>query len=675
MRLAIRLLLGLAALLVVALVALAIALPGIAKRPEVRAEIARAALEATGRELRFGELDAGVLPPRLIVEGPELVARKGDAPLRADRVALRLALLPLLAGRIGVDTLTLDGADLTFARTPSGFELPVEIAATKEAAPEADTKSSVDLSVREVRITNSRVALADRIAVPATTWALESVDARASGSLLAGLTFDGEARLASGGELTVSGKLSNAGELRVRVQLAGLALAPAKAYFPANASASGDASFDVQLSGPTDALSGPIEANLDAAQLAFGDSFRKPAGEKLRISGTLSLAGDDITLKGGQLALRDLSTPLEVEMAKKTRVTLGGGSLELAGWEAILPSLAGLGLTGELSFANLAIGMDPLSVKGAITLDGVELPLAKGQSAVVSIKLEGSGDAIRGAGPVTLGGQRVALELGLTRLSREMNLTLGAHADDLDSGALAAAFGAPEGSLSGPLDLDAKLAAPLGGEAALVDSLTGPLTFSIAPGRLPGVSLFRSAVDVLGGIATVGGLFSGLDSGGKLEKFYDDEFERLGGTLTLAGGRAHTDDLALLYRDYGVDLTGDIALADTALDLEGTLTIFESIDQAIAGGSADGATPSARAVKRQLPLAHVGGTASAPKVAISPKGALVFAAAYLGGGKLRGTLDEAAPGAGEVIDALGSLFGGKKKKAPAEPAQAEPAPE
>ena len=199
MKRVVRLLLGIAGLFAVALVALAIALPRIAKRAEVRDAIARAALDATGRELRFGELDAGVLPPRLIVESPELVARKGDAPLRADRVALRLALLPLFVGKVGVDTLTLDGADLTFARTPDGFELPVEIAAAEEAAPQ--TESAVELAVREIRVTNSRVALEDRIAVPTTTWALEGVDARASGSLLTGrVTFAVEATLASGGE-------------------------------------------------------------------------------------------------------------------------------------------------------------------------------------------------------------------------------------------------------------------------------------------------------------------------------------------------------------------------------------------------------------------------------------------------------------------------------------------
>ncbi|HEU4429962.1 MAG TPA: DUF748 domain-containing protein [Myxococcota bacterium] len=661
MKLALRLLLGLAALLVLAVIALAIALPRLAQRPEVRDEIARAALERTGRELRFGELDAGILPPRLIVASPELIAREGEAPLRADRISLSLALLPLLAGRIGVDTVTLEGADLTFARTPNGFELPVQIAAAE--TPEAE--SSVDLTVGEVRVSDSRVALADRIAVPETVWQLEDVAARASGSLTGRITFDAEAKLASGGELAASGKLDD-GELGLQVKLAGFALAAAKAYFPEDAAGAGEADFELDLSGPTDALAGPLSGNLDAAQLDFGDSFRKPAGETLRITGTLALRGDDIALEDGSLALRDLETPLAVTMADKTSATLAGGSLELAGWDAILPALEGLGLTGKLSFERLAVGMDPLSLRGTIGLDEVALPLAEGQNAVVSMKLEGSGDAIRGSGPLTIGGQKIELALGVTRLSRDMQLTLNARAKDLDSGAVATAFGAPKDSLSGPLDLDAKLAAPLGGEAALVDALSGPLTLEIAPGRMPGVSLFRNAIDALGGVASAAALFGKQGAGSTLEKFYEDEFESLGGTFTLGGGKATTDDLALLYRDYRVDLTGDVALADTALDLEGTLTIYEAIDQAIAGAATTGeaatAAPTPRAVKRELPLAHVGGTANAPSVSISPKAALAFTTAYLGGGKLREKLDESVPGAGDVLDALGGFLGGKKKE-------------
>ena len=659
MKLAIRVLLGLCALLSVALVGLAIALPRIAQRPDVRDEIARAALAATGRELRFGQLDAGVLPPRLIVASPELVAREGDAPLRADRVSLRIALLPLLTGRVAIGSLVLEGADLSFARTPAGFEIPV-VLAEGEAEP-TSAESSLDLGVGEVRIENSRVALVDRVAVPTTTWQLEDVNARASGELLAQrLSFDAEAQLASGGDLSVSGKLSGDGELGVQVKLTALSLAAAKAYFPESASASGEADFEATLAGPTAALEGPIAVDMDAAQLAFAENFRKPSGDTLRISGTLSLAGDAVSLTKGSLALRDLETPLEVKMGEKTRATLGAGSFDLTGWDEILPALAGLGLTGKLAFRNLEIGMDPLSVFGHIELDEVAMPLGAGQSASVTMKLEGDGDAIKGAGPLTIGGQQIPLELGVTRLSREMNLALGAKARDLDSGAIAVAFGAPEGSLDGPLAIDADLRAPLGGEAALTDALTGPLTFSIAPGRLPGVSLLRDAMDALSAISSVAAVFGKAGQNETLQRFYDDYFESLGGSFRLGGGKARTDDLAIVYRDYRVDLMGDIALADTALDLEGTLTIYESVDQAIA--STPGATAPARAVKRELPLANVRGTASDPSVSISPKGALKFAAAYLGGGKLRETLDEKLPGAGGVVDVLGGLFGGKKKK-------------
>jgi hypothetical protein len=663
MKLAVRVFAGLVALVAATLVALAILLPRIAQRPEVRDEIARAALEATGRELRFGELDAGVLPPRLIVASPELVAREGDAPLRADRVALRIALLPLLTGSVAIDSLVLEGAELSLARTPAGFEIPVVLADGEQEPTTAE--SSLDLGVREVRIEGSRVALVDRIAVPTTTWQLEDVNARASGELLSQrLTFDADAKLASGGDLAVSGKLTGDGELGVRVVLKSLSLAAAKAYFPAGASASGEGDFEVTLAGPTDALSGPIAVNLDAAQLAFTDNFRKPSGDKLRIRGALSLAGDAIALTDGALELRDLETPLEVTMAQKTSAKLGGGSLDLTGWDAILPVLAGLRLTGELAFSDLAIGMDPLSVRGRIELKEVAMPLGTGQAATVSMKLEGSGDAIEGSGPVTIGGQRVPLELGVTRLSREMNLAIGAKATGLDSGAIAAAFGAPAGSLDGPLAIDADLRAPLGGEHSLTDALEGPLSFSIAPGRLPGVSLLRDAMDALSAISSVASIFGKAGQNETLRKFYDDEFERLGGSFQLGGGKARTDDLAILYRDYRVDLAGDVGLADTVLDLEGTLTIYESVDQAIA--STPGATAPVRSVKRELPLAEVTGTASDPSVSISPKGALKFAAAYLGGGKLRESLDEKLPGAGGVIDALGGLLGGKKKARDAE---------
>ncbi len=664
MRIVVRVSLGLVALFALALIALAVAIPRIAGRPEVREQIAQAAQRATGRELRFGALDAGVLPPRLIVDSPQLVAAQGEPPLRAKRIALRIALLPLLARAVVVDSLTVDGAELTLARTKDGIELPIELAAGEEAP--SEESASVDLAVRGVRLTDTRITFVDRAVTPETTWALENVSARARGELASGgtLAFEADAKLASGGALSLSGEAVMDGPLTVKLALADFALAPASPYLPEGAKLEGSAALTAELSGPTEQLSGPIDLDLRGAGITFGDSFAKPAGETLRIKGALALGGEGVALRDGELQLRDLITPLAVETAPKTHVALARGSLDLSGWEAILPALAGLDLAGKLSFEALEIGLDPLSVHGTISLAGVSTPLAEGQRASVDLTLAGSGDAIRGKGPLTIAGQPIALELGIANLARDMALTLAVSANDLDSDGLAAAFGAPKGSVSGPLDLTAKLTAPLGGEASLVDSLSGPLTVGIAPGRMPGVSLFRGSIDALGGVASAAAL-TGKLGGDTLQKFYDDEFEKLGGSFALGGGKAHTEDLALLYRDYRVDLRGDVALADMALDLEGTLTIFEAIDQAIAG-AATGTTAPQRAVKRELPLAHVGGTASDPRVSITPRSALAFTAAYLGGEKtqqLREKLDEkVGPGAGQVIDAIGSLFGGSNKK-------------
>ncbi len=72
MRLAIRLAGILVVLVVMALIALAVALPRLVRSDAARGRIEEAAREATGREIRYGELDFGLLPPRLVVREPEV---------------------------------------------------------------------------------------------------------------------------------------------------------------------------------------------------------------------------------------------------------------------------------------------------------------------------------------------------------------------------------------------------------------------------------------------------------------------------------------------------------------------------------------------------------------------------------------------------------------------------
>src|SRR5262245_39020674 len=90
--------LALVALCVVALVALAVALPRIAGSAAVRARIETAARDALGRELSFERLEAGLFPPALRVVAVRVAGEKPKDPalLEAKEVSLRLALLPLL---------------------------------------------------------------------------------------------------------------------------------------------------------------------------------------------------------------------------------------------------------------------------------------------------------------------------------------------------------------------------------------------------------------------------------------------------------------------------------------------------------------------------------------------------------------------------------------------------
>src|SRR5207249_9143005 len=91
-----------------------------------RAKISASARAALGRELRYGEIGVGLLPPSLLVEEPEIAGESaGDPPLaRAERVSLRVELWPLFRGQLEVASLAIDGLALHLVRAEQGLVLP-----------------------------------------------------------------------------------------------------------------------------------------------------------------------------------------------------------------------------------------------------------------------------------------------------------------------------------------------------------------------------------------------------------------------------------------------------------------------------------------------------------------------------------------------------------------------
>ncbi len=671
MRTLVRLLLALVATLGLALVALAYFAPRWIESPELRERIAAAVRDATGRELHYRKLELGLLPPRLVIDGVALEGGPREQPLGAERIELEVALLPLFARTLLLDTLVVSGAELHLVRTAQGVQLPIrppkaDESAAPDAAREAENGSSagVSVAVREVRIERSQLTLADRTLQPAVLWKLDALDARATGRMRkdAPVAFE-LAGLLAAAPLHAEGELTLAGAFDLKLAVADFALAALASYLPPPLVLAGSADLELELTGELDRCAGPLALELSDAEITRGESFKKPLGERAALTGRLVREGEAFRLEGGELALRDVEIAVSGELAPRLSVALDAAPFALEGFGAWLPALAESGASGSVALEQLELRAQPLAVHGGIALDRVAAPVGE-TTGLLTGRLDGRGDALVGENlELRIADQPFRLGLTLDDLARGPRARLGLASEGVDVGKLIAGLSGKPATLEGPLALTGDVRAPLGDPDALLRALTGNLALGVTPGRLRGVSLLRAAFDVLGGAGPAAAALLGAGKRDRLERFYQDAFETLSGSFQLANGQARTNDLRLVYPDYQVDLRGVLGLLDRSLDFQGRLTLFEDVDAALAAGSGDAAKP-VRGVKRALPLAAVTGTLAAPRVSIAPEVALQFAAAYYGGGerreKLQRKLDEKlGEGSGkQVIDLLDSVLGG-----------------
>jgi len=666
MKLALRALLALLALLALAVIALAVLGPRLLDRPELRERIAAAAQENTGRTLRYERLGFGLLPPRLEAHGVALEGGAGDAPLRAQSVALEVALLPLLARTVLIDTLAVSGAELTLVRTARGVEQPFELPAEAKSEPKAEDGPAAEgggfsLAVREILIEDTRLTLLDRTLRPPQEWQLTDLDAVARGRMAKDtpVSFSLDAKLA-GAPLHLEGELSlGGGPLDLKLGLADLALAPLGPYLPAPLTLAGSADLEVHVTGDLEHFEGPLALELTDAEITRGETFHKPAGDRAALTGRLVRSGDALRIEDGQLAVREAIFALSAQAAPQPHARLDAARFELSSFAGWLPGLAAAGVSGGVALEALEASFAPFSLRGGIVLEGVDAPVGETRGRL-SGRLQGQGDALVGeAMELRVAEQLFRLGLRVDSLATEPRAALRLVSEGADAGALVGGLSGKASTLEGPLTFSTDLRAPLSDPDTLLRALSGQLQLGVTPGRLRGVSLLRSVVLALG---SAGGLAERLTAGRseKLERFYRDAFESLSGSFQIADGRARTGDLRLVYPDYQVDLTGVLGLLDRSLDFRGKLTLFEDVDRALAEG--------ARGVKRELPLSAVKGTLDDPKVSISPQVALSFAASVYGGGERREKLEREVDerlgvGSGKpVLDLLDSVLGGGSRR-------------
>ena len=670
-----------------------------------------AARDAVGRDVVWRELGVAFFPPRVVVHDFEVVEPDGrpDLELSAQRIDLRVAWLPLLARQVVVDSLLLDGVALGVVRTAEGIEWPVELTGTEATQGAAATGGAepgpsreFSLAIRSFRIAGGRVRLADRTVTPPATWELSDLDAELRASALdAPVVFEASGALGSGGSLRAEGSLELEGPLALELALRDIALLPFAPYLGdlqlsgvangrAELTGSGGApeavTANLELRGGVLALddlraAGPISLSLSVEELAaprgqfeldargaeldYGGAFRKPAGTEARASGRFESQPDgDLRVDIERVKIKNASGSGSAGLGASPQVVVRVAAFDVEGWEALVPALAEYAPRGQLAVPELGLASAG-AWRGRVELDGLQLTPPGRDPIAASGALLARGDRVESeALTLTSAGQTLPVELELWDFAgpagpAAARYRVRSEFRDAEANELLTAFAALPSVLYGATALGADLSGPLGGEVSLVESIAGTVELRVEPGRLHSVSLLRGVFAELGTLGDAALLLGATRGGSTLQRLYGDDFERLSGTFRVADGRARTDDLQLVYRDYRVDLRGGLGLSDQRLDFAGTLTIEPDLEGADASGAGD-------AQARVIPLAGVTGTLDQPRVRITREAALQLAALLQGDpdmrrrrSKLEEKIDEEL-GAGsgkQVLDALGGLLG------------------
>lgn len=434
-----------AATVVAALVVAVLVVPAAVDWNRYKDDIAARIEEATGREVTIaGDIGLRLLPsPAFTAERLTVgdVPGAGDVPFATvDELAIRVALLPLLTGRVAVESLVLDRPVVNLATRPEGggnwtFTPSARPAAGDEPAEPARPAETGDgdggLSVDTVVIRDGVVTYRGGEGAPLR---VEAIDARVEAGGPSG-PFKADGSLAvAGTHVTFSGALDRIGERR------GSSARLVAQVLEADARAEFSGLLGMPPGGPE--LRGKLALSAaDLRRLAAvlgAPEAPLPAGAALKAEAAVTADGD-------QVAISDLTAMLgEARAAGAVTVGLGEvpkvdarlavASLDLDAWLGAVPApdaapptarpppppantLPGAGagpaqappppftLPRDL-FVDLAVAIEALSWRGAVIENArVEATLAEGE-----LVLNGATAQLPGGSVVSLAGVLAPVE-------------------------------------------------------------------------------------------------------------------------------------------------------------------------------------------------------------------------------------------------------------------------
>ncbi len=678
-----RLLIAIGLVLAVLGVALAIAAALVDPQEVIEPQLAKLS-ERLGREVEVGAFDFSLLPaPAVRLQAVRVGGPTPAEPslLEVDDVRVRVALLPLLIGRVVLSTLEVHAPRVHLELDDTGRPLLPDLEGAKQppasqgvaGAEEASADASdgrFPLAVRAIEISDGRLEAGPWQVVDLNLRGRLRLDGSAQlrfDADLPGLATLREARLELEGlfgdnpsgsasvelgqaDLAAVGRL-----LEFEPELAGQLDGPLRVSFsegklwPEQARLSGRALRveleGVSLEGDVTLVAergGSLALDLTRSRVRIGQLFDKPRGVALTLDGTLGTATDLSALGALRVALGPNRVPLELDLAgAPPAVVVQATTLDLAPLAELVQIEWMAGLSGQLQLDRWQVELEPLAFSGKAQLRDVRLPLERGTLAL-SGPLSASGSTLElGRLDVAIGDQVAGLsgtyDLRSGRLSLEGNLE-GADVEAL-GGALVGSQ-----DLAGTLDTRFEVNGPPD-----LRGLLGRGSFAIREGRIRGFSLIEQ---LLGDLAALPVLVAQL-KGKDLSRYHEEEFQLLSADWRLRDAKLLSENLTLQYRHSTAYLHGSIGLLDGALNLAGRVEISEELDATLA--------EQAQGQARVIPIAGISGTLSRPRVRIDASTLASLAATYAGHGRVRTKLEEklGKEGAEAVDDLLNRILRGR----------------
>ncbi len=277
MRAAVGVALGLAALSLVMIGALALVLPRLIDGPRLLALVGGPGATDLAHRLAFVRLSTGLWPPRIVLDGPRLdpeplSSGSGLGLIRAQRAELTLSPLALLRGTLRAQALRIDGLELrfelealqrrsspifyplaSFARSPS--ELRSDAVEGPAAVATRASGLAAWFAMPRLTLRDAMVTLEDAAVTPPARWRLYALRLQMQRDPAGRRSvFEADGRIGAAGVVRATGEVSREGAIDVRIVLESLDAASLAPFFDSLTELEGVLSGSIEMRGRGDRL-------------------------------------------------------------------------------------------------------------------------------------------------------------------------------------------------------------------------------------------------------------------------------------------------------------------------------------------------------------------------------------------------------------------------------------